>query len=161
MKEINEDERQIDRGVLNRPDHPRSVEEECLWKEPFFVNHHYSHPVGKCCCQHHGMTVRRGETMVQSSIAPTYEKSENSWKPQQSSEVKACTDTMHPPTYDTMNKQDKRMSHGEIRGPIVEPQLHFVQTYVWCNGDRRNASCYNDKWYNASPEEVAGSASKN
>ena len=37
---------------------------------------------------------------------------------------------MHPPTYDTMNEQDKRVSHGEVRGPIVEPQLHFVQAYV-------------------------------
>ena len=37
---------------------------------------------------------------------------------------------MIPPTYDTMNEQDKRMPHGEIRGPIVEPQIHFVQAYV-------------------------------
>ena len=37
---------------------------------------------------------------------------------------------MHPPTYDTMNEQDKRTSHGKIRGPIVEPQLHFAQASV-------------------------------
>ena len=37
---------------------------------------------------------------------------------------------MTPLTYDTMNEQDKRMPHGEIRGPIVEPQLHFAQAYV-------------------------------
>ena len=37
---------------------------------------------------------------------------------------------MHPPTYDTMNEQDKRMSQGEITGPIVESQLHFAQASV-------------------------------
>ena len=78
VNDINEGERQINRGVLNRPDHQRSVEEECLRKESFFVNHYYSHPVGQCCCQQHGMTVTRGETTVQSNITPTYKKSENS-----------------------------------------------------------------------------------
>ena len=130
VNEANEDERQINRGALNRPDHPRSVEEECLQKEPFFINHYYSHPVGQCCCQQHEMTVRKRETMVQSSITLTYKISENSQKPQQSSEVKVCTSIMHPPTYDTINEQDKRTSHGEIRGPIVEPQLHFAQASV-------------------------------
>ena len=76
------------------------------------------------------MTVTKRETMVQSSITPTYKIRENSQKPQQSSEFKACTSIMHPPTYDTMNEQDKRTSHGEIRGPIVEPQLHFAQASV-------------------------------
>ena len=78
VNEAKQDERQINRGALKRPDHPRSVEEECLQKEPFFINHYYSHPEGQCCCQQHGMTIRREETTVQSSIAPTYEKSENS-----------------------------------------------------------------------------------
>ena len=36
----------------------------------------------------------------------------------------------HDPAYDTMNKQGKGMSHGGTRGPVVEPQLHFVQAYV-------------------------------
>ena len=80
VNEIDKGERQINRGALNRPDHQRSVEEQCLQKEPFFINHYYSHPVGQCCCQQHGMTVRRGETMVQSSITPIYKKSENSRK---------------------------------------------------------------------------------
>ena len=30
VNETNEDERQINGGGLNRPDHPRTVEEECL-----------------------------------------------------------------------------------------------------------------------------------
>ena len=81
VNKTNGDNRQVNRVVLNRPDYPRSVEEECLRKEPFFVNHYYSHPVGQCCCQQHEMTVRKGETMVQSSITPqpptTYEISEN------------------------------------------------------------------------------------
>ena len=68
--------------------------------------------------------------MVQSSITPTYEKSENSQKPQQSSEVKACTSIMTPLIYDKMNKQGKGIIHGGTRGPVVEPELHLVQAYV-------------------------------
>ena len=37
---------------------------------------------------------------------------------------------MHPPNYNTMKEQDKRMSQGETRGLIVEPQLHFTQSSV-------------------------------
>ena len=110
VNEKNEEERQISRCGLNRPDHPRTIEEECLQKEPFFVNHYYSHPTGQCCCQQHGMMVKKGETTVQSSIAQTYKKSENSRKLQQSSEINASTNIMHPPNYNTMNEQDKRMS---------------------------------------------------
>ena len=82
VNETNADEGQDNRTALNRLDYPRSVEDECLWKEPFFVNHYYSYPVGQCCCQQHDMTIRKGKTMVQSSIIPqpttTYETSENS-----------------------------------------------------------------------------------
>ena len=76
------------------------------------------------------MMVRRGETTVQSSIAQTYEKSENSCKPQQTSEIKASTSIMHPLNYNTIDEQDKRMSQGETRALIVEPQLHFMQPLV-------------------------------
>ena len=76
------------------------------------------------------MTVRRGETTVQSSITPTYEKSENSHKPQQMSEMKASTSIMHPLNYTTIDKQDQRMSQGETRALIIEPQLHFAQPLV-------------------------------
>ena len=130
VHENKEEERQISRSRLNRPDHQRTIEEECLQKEPFFVNHYYSHLIGQCCCQQHGMTVRRGETTVQSSIAPIYEKSKNSCKPQQTSEIKASTTIMHPLNYNTIDKQDKRMSQGETRALIVKPQLHFVQPLV-------------------------------
>ena len=78
VNETNREEGQTNRVALNRPSHSRSVEEECLRKEPFFVNHYYSHPVVQCCCQQHDMTVSKGETMVHSSITPTYEISENS-----------------------------------------------------------------------------------
>ena len=60
VNEKNKEERQISGSRLNRPDHPRTIEEECLRKEPFFINHYYSHPVGQCCCQQQGMMVRRG-----------------------------------------------------------------------------------------------------
>ena len=73
---------------------------------------------------------KKGETTVQSSITPTYEKSENSQKLQQSSEIKACTSIIQPPIYDTRNEQDKRMLQGEIRSSTVEPQLHFAQAPV-------------------------------
>ena len=130
VNEINEGERQINRCVLGRPDHQRSVEEECLRKEPFFVNHYYSHPIGQCCCQQQGMMVRRGDTMVQSSIAPTHEKGEKSQKSQQSSELKACTSITTLPTYNTTNEQGRQMSHGGIRGPVVESRIQFTQAYV-------------------------------
>ena len=130
VNENKEEVRQISISRLNRPDHQRTIEEECLRKEPFFVNHYYSHLVGQCCCQQHGMTVRREETTLQSSIAPTYEKSENLRKPQQSSEKKASTSIMHPPNYNTIDEQDKMMSQGETRALIVEPQLHFAQPLV-------------------------------
>ena len=48
-------------------------------------------------------------------------------KPQQSSEVKACTSIVQPLTYDTRNEQGTRMLQDEIRSHIVGPQLHFVQ----------------------------------
>ena len=130
VNETNRDEGQINRVALNRPDHPRSVEEECLRKEPFFVDHYYSHPVGQCCCQRHDMTIRKGETTVQSSITPTYEISKNSQKPQQLTEVKAYTSVVQPLTYDTRNEQGTRMLQDEIRSRLVEPQLHFAQTPV-------------------------------
>ena len=37
---------------------------------------------------------------------------------------------MHPPNYNTMKEQDKRVSQGETKGLIVEPQLHFAQSSV-------------------------------
>ena len=129
VNETNGDEGQIN-SALNRPDNPRSVEEECLQKEPYFINHYYSHPVEQCCCQQHEMTVRKRETTVQSSITPTYEISKNLQKPQQSSEVKACTSIIQPPTYDTRNEEETKMLQGEIKSSIVEPQLQFAQAPV-------------------------------
>ena len=80
------------------------------------------------------MMVRKGETKVQSSItsqpAKTHKMSENSQKPQQLSEVKACTSIIHPPTYDAKNKQGIRTLQDEIRSRVVEPQLHFAQAPV-------------------------------
>ena len=88
VNEINKGKTYYNTDAPSRPDHQRSVEEECLRKEPFFVNHYYSHPVGQCCCQQQGITIRRGETMVQSSVSPTCEKGGNSQKSLQSNEVK-------------------------------------------------------------------------
>ena len=70
ISKINGDKGQVNGTVLNRLDYSRSLGDECLQKEPFFVNHYYSHPVGQWCCQQHDITVRKGETRVQSSITP-------------------------------------------------------------------------------------------
>ena len=82
LSKTNGDEGQVNGTVLNRLDYSRSLGDECLRKEPFFVNHYFSHPVGHCCFQQHDMMVRKGETKVQSSItsqpAKTHEMSENS-----------------------------------------------------------------------------------
>ena len=51
VSETNGDEGQVNGTALNRLDYSRSLGDECLQKEPFFVNHYYSHPVGQYCCQ--------------------------------------------------------------------------------------------------------------
>ena len=98
------------------------------------MNHYYSHLVGQCCCQQHEMMVRKGETKVQSSItsqsAKTYKMSKNLQKPQQFSEIKACTSIVQPSTYDAKNEQGTRTLQGEIRSHVVEPQLQFAQASV-------------------------------
>ena len=95
VNETNGDKGQDNRTALNRIDYSRSMGDECMQKQPFFVNHYYSHLVGQCCCQQHDMTVRKGETTVQCSTTPqpatTYKMSENLQKLQQLSEIKACT----------------------------------------------------------------------
>ena len=72
--------------------------------------------------------------MVQSSITPqpttTHEISENSRKLQQSSELKAYTSIIQPPTYDARNEHGTKMLQGEIRSHTVEPQLYFAQAPV-------------------------------
>ena len=82
VNKIKKVEEQANGTVLNRLDYSRSLGDECLQKEPFFINHYYSHPIGQCCCQQHDMTVRKGETKVQSSVttqpAKTYKMSKNS-----------------------------------------------------------------------------------
>ena len=65
VDERKEEERQISATGLSRPNYQRTVEQECLRKEHFFVNHYCSHLVGQCCCQQHDMMVRRGETIVE------------------------------------------------------------------------------------------------
>ena len=78
VNETDEGEGQINRVTLKRPVHQGSMEERCLRKEPFFVNHYYSHPVGQCCCQQHAMLVKEGQITLQSSTTLNHEKSKNS-----------------------------------------------------------------------------------
>ena len=67
VNETNEGEGQINRVTLKRPVHQESMEEGCLQKEPFFINHYYSHTVGQCCCQQHAVSVKEGQITLQSS----------------------------------------------------------------------------------------------
>ena len=59
-----------------------------------------------------------------------HEKSENSCRPQQPSEGKPGIDVMYPTSYNMINKQEHKMSQGEMRPLVVEPQLHFAQLLV-------------------------------
>ena len=77
VNETDEGEGQINRVTLKRPVHQGSMEERCLQKEPLFLNHYYSNPVGQCCCQQHAMSVKEGQITLQSSTALNHEKSEN------------------------------------------------------------------------------------
>ena len=104
VNETDEDEGQINRVTLKRPVNQGSMEEGCLRKEPFFINHYYSHPVGQCCCQQHALSVKEGQITLQSTTALNHEKNENSQKLQQLNEIKACNNIMYPPTYDGMNE---------------------------------------------------------
>ena len=78
VNETSEDGGVINRVALTKPAHEESIEERCLRREPFFVNHYYSHPVGQCCCQQHAMSVKEGQISPQSSTALNHEKSKNS-----------------------------------------------------------------------------------
>ena len=64
--------------TLRKPVHQGSIEEECLWREPFFVNHYYSHPVGQCCCQQRNVSMKEYQITVRASTGSNQEKSENS-----------------------------------------------------------------------------------
>ena len=81
VNETNEGEGQINRMTLKRPVNQESMEEGYLRKEPFFVNHYYSHPVGQCCCQQNAILMKEGQITLQSSTTLNHEKSENSRKP--------------------------------------------------------------------------------
>ena len=127
---MNDHENYYNRDAPNRPDHQKSLEEECLRKEPFFVNHYYSHAVGQCCCQQQGIMVRRGETMIQSSVGPTCEEGGNSQKLLQFNEEKTNKVVIVPLSDDVGNEYGTQMLHCKTRGPVIEPQVQFTQAYV-------------------------------
>ena len=57
-------ENQSGQFTLRKPVHQGSIEEECLWREPFFVNHYYSHPVEQCCCQQCNVSMKEDQITV-------------------------------------------------------------------------------------------------
>ena len=130
VNETDEDGGEINRVTLKRPAHQGSMEERCLRKEPFFINHCYSHPVGQCCCQQHAMSVKEGQITLQPSTALNHEESKKLWELQQLSEIKTCNNMMYPPTYDGMSEQGKRMLQNENRNPVVEPWICLTQPSV-------------------------------
>ena len=78
VNETNEDERQINGGGLNRPESPKNCRREMSMKGASFCQPLLFTPGRAMLLLQHSMMVRRGETTVQSSITPTYEKIENS-----------------------------------------------------------------------------------
>ena len=81
------------------------------------------------------MSVKEGQITLQSSTTLNHEKSKNSQKPQQLSEIKACNNIMYPSTYDGMNEEGKRMLQDETRNPVVRPQIHITQASVRSRGN--------------------------
>ena len=71
-------ENQSGQSTSRKPVHQGSIEEECLWKEPFFVNHYYSHPFGQCCFQQRNVSMKEDRFTVRASTGSIQEKSENS-----------------------------------------------------------------------------------
>ena len=71
-------ENQSGQSTSRKPVHQGSIEEECLQKEPFFVNHYYSHPFGQCCCQQCNVSMKEDRITVCASTGSNQEKSENS-----------------------------------------------------------------------------------
>ena len=130
VNEMNEHENYYNRDTPNRLDHQKCLEEECLRKEHFFVNHYYSHPAGQCCCQQQGVTVRRGETMIQSSVGPTCEKGRNLQKLLQFNEDKINNGVTVPLSDDVGNEYGTQILHCKTKGPVIEPQVWFTQAYV-------------------------------
>ena len=66
-------ENQSGQFTLRKPVHQGSIEEECLWREPFFVNHYYSHPVG----QQGNVSMKEDQITIHASTGSNQEKSEN------------------------------------------------------------------------------------
>ena len=130
VNETSEDGGVINGVALKRPAHQESIEERYLQREPFFVNHYYSHPVGQCCCQQHAMSVKERQISLQSSTTLNHEKSENSREPQKFGETKTCNNIMYLPTYDGMDEQGETMLQYKNRNPVVEPRIHLTQPSI-------------------------------
>ena len=110
--------------------HQGSIEEECLRKEPFFVNHYYSHPLGQCCCQQRNVSMKEDRIIVHASTGSNQEKSENSRNSQQESEARTCNNIVYLPAQNGMNEHGKKVIQDRNNEYTVDPRVQFTQASV-------------------------------
>ena len=140
VEEREEEEKQISAMGPNRPDYQRTVEEECLRKETFFINHYYLHLIGQCCCQQHNVMVKKGEAILQSGIPLTYDRNENSHKLQQMNKIKTNTNVMKPLNYNTWINKNKRC-HKENKSLYNRTQITSCATSSAKSDEQQISTC--------------------
>ena len=123
-------ENQSGQFTLRKPVHQESIEEECLWREPFFVNHCYSHPLGQCCCQQRNVSMKEDQIPVRTSTGSSQDKSENSQNLQQESEARTCNNIMYLQVQNGMNEHGKKEIQGRNNESIMDPRVQFTQSSV-------------------------------
>ena len=121
---------QSGQSTLRKPVHQGSIEEECLWKEPFFVNHYYSDPLGQCCCQRRNVSMKEDRITVRASTGSNQEKSQNSQNSQQESEARTCNNIMYLPAQNRMNEHEKKVIQDRNNESTVDPRVQFTQASV-------------------------------
>ena len=115
---------------MRKPVHQGSIEEECLRKEPHFVNHYYLHPLGQCCCQQCNVSMKEDRITVRASTGSNQEKSKNSRNLQQESEARTCNNIMYPPAQKGMNEHEKKVIQDRNNESTVDPRVQFTQASI-------------------------------
>ena len=123
-------ENQSRQSTLRKSVHQGSIEEECLQKEPLFVNHYYSHPLGQCCCQQHNVSIKEDRITVCASTGSNQEKSENLRNSQQGSEARTCNNIMYTPAQNGTNEHEKKVIQDRNNESMVDPRVQFTQASV-------------------------------
>ena len=121
---------QSGQSTLRKPVHQGSIEEECLRKEPFFVNHYYSHPLGQCCYHQRNVSMKEEQIIVHASTGSNQEKTENSQNLQQESEARTCNNIMYLPAQNRMNEHEKKVIQDRNNESTVDPRVQFTQAFI-------------------------------